>query len=510
MKNRTLASALTLTLAFGVALPLTQLVSVPEASAQDKSKSPAKQEIADADYVCKELKRLLDLSGWESKENVIGMIEEQVKTCDEAVAKVKKADPKWDVSAWTKLIADGKARAKKAREALGTKKPAAPTGPDPKNSPAYDDIVLTQGAMTSLEKKLADKTDWATDQSARESAKTAIEGVEGGIGRIKKKDPKWDLSAWEKTVKEARARLKVAQDAVDKKESVDKKNYDTYQAYTWTLSKVETGIELLQKVNTKPADLKIESEQIFGNMVKAIAGVEALDKECKEKKYATVPVPGFYKNIKPAAVEGCKLAAGWKEGGKKYVEVEAKGGAKNESARLTKVIENMKAGKSIEANDHGRLLDPSKAVEAIKGIYDKGGKTFDFTTEASTYDPIKTVAESYPKALEEAGKTSRWDKAAKLQDAGITAAVASDHKKGGPLPEGQVIRVASVNDWFVEKDVWGVPVKRTRSADALVKIKGEGYCRLYARSFESFFKNGVWSKPSWIMAGSTFKISSCQ
>jgi len=43
---------------------------------------------------------------------------------------------------------------------------------DPSKSPAADDITLTKGAMSRLEKNLADKADWATDKKARETART--------------------------------------------------------------------------------------------------------------------------------------------------------------------------------------------------------------------------------------------------------------------------------------------------------------------------------------------------
>src|SRR3954470_20156086 len=102
MKSRPL-----LALALPLASPVAPGLAAPTAAlAQNKDASPAKREIADADYDCKELSRLLGLSGWESEKNRIASIEDQAKSCEENVAKVKKADPKWNVGAWEKLLVD--------------------------------------------------------------------------------------------------------------------------------------------------------------------------------------------------------------------------------------------------------------------------------------------------------------------------------------------------------------------------------------------------------------------
>jgi hypothetical protein len=245
-------------------------------------------------------------------------------------------------------------------------------------------------------------------------------------------------------------------------------------------------------------------------MVAAIAAVDELDRGCKEKGYTNVsPIPSDYATYKPVAVDGCKLAAAWKDVGKRYVELQTKGATKREAERLERRIDGVKKGDTIEAADHARLLDPSSAVESFRKTYDKGAARFGGAVDAAWFEPIKAAAAKYPKALEEAGKTSRWDKAANLKDAALAAVITADHAKGGQLPEGQVVRTGSFADWTVEKDVFGVPVKRTKNAMALVKIKGETYCRVYARGFESKY-DGSWGKPFWYTAGATFAVSSCQ
>ena len=65
----------------------------------------------------------------------------------------------------------------------------ASSGPNASSSAASDDIALTGGQLLSLEKKVADKTDWATDKDKRESARTAIQGFESGIKRIIDRTP---------------------------------------------------------------------------------------------------------------------------------------------------------------------------------------------------------------------------------------------------------------------------------------------------------------------------------
>ena len=200
MKPRTL-----LAVALTLASPVVHGLTAPRAAlAQSKDTSPAKREIGDADYVCKELSRQVGLSGWESEKHRISSVEEQAKSCGDEVAKVKKADPKWNVGTWEKLISDALARTKKAKDALGSAPPPKKdTGPDASKSPAENDIVLTRGSVSYLEKKMADTTDLATDTGKLESARSALNSVQGGLKRIKAADPKWDVSAWEKIVKDA-------------------------------------------------------------------------------------------------------------------------------------------------------------------------------------------------------------------------------------------------------------------------------------------------------------------
>lgn len=393
-------------------------------------------------------------------------------------------------------------------------KPAAPAkdpaaGAD--KSPASDDIVLTKGAVSHLQKKMADTTDLGTDKSKLDSFKIALTSVQGGLKRIKAADPKWDVSAWESIVKEAEARLKKGEQAVAAKDAADLSNEHSYRDYVWKLSSVQDGMALLAELESKPNDVKIYSkDQIFGNMAKNIAGVEELDKDCKAKKYdkLTVIPPSYVKEI-PAA-EGCKRAAKWKELGKKFVELQARGGAAREVTRLQGVIDRAKKGEKIEAADHDNLLHADAHITRFKADYDKGGQAFGLVTEAAWYEPIKTVAATYPAALAEAEKTSRWDKQAVFLDQGTSSAVIKQHQKGGIMAEGQVIKTAARQDWSVETDFWKVPVSRSRSVDVLVKIKGETYCRLYSRSAGSSFRNGAWQPTSVGGGESTFRISACK
>lgn len=484
------------------------LVEVPVAHAQDKTKSPAQREINDAEYILKDLTRILGISGWENDKNKIANIESAAKDCADAVAKVKKADPKWNVSAYEKTISDAQARAKKAKDTLGSA-PAKPAGPDASKSPASDDIALTNGSVIGLEKKLADKTDWSTDASKLDSAKTALEGVESGLKRIKSKDPKWDVSAWEKLVKDGRARLKTAQDIVEKRDAADKKNEDEYKDYTWKLSAVREGYDLLEKLDSKPADVKIFSKnQVVGNMAKAIAAVDSLDKACKEKKYEKLTIPGFYKKEVPAT-KACPIAAKWKALGKKYIELQVKGGVPKEVQFLEGVIAAMKKGESIEANEHNGLVNPDKRIEYYRKDYDEAAKTLGTTTETTWYDPIKTAAAPYAAALKEAEKTSRFDKDAKIPDQGAAAAVAKQHTKGGMMSEGQVIKVNAYSDWSVKKNIVGTPVSRERSVVVMVKIKDESYCRIYYRNAFSPY-NGGWGTTSVGGGESKLKVSACK
>jgi hypothetical protein len=314
MKSRTLL-ALALTLASPVALGL---VAPRAAVAQDKNASPAKREINDADYDCKELTRLSGLSGWESAKSRIESVEDQAKSCEANVAKVKKVDPKWDVSAWNKVITDSRARAKKARDGLGSASTTkADSGPDASKSPASDDIVMTKGAVGYLEKKMADPTDVGADAGKLDSLKSALVSVQGGLKRIKSADPKWDVSAWEKIAKDADARLKKGQQAAEATGAAELANEHAYQAYVWKLSSVQDGMALLADLEKKPNEMKIYTkDQIFGNMAKNLAAVEGLDADCKAKHFdkLTVSPPLYSKELH--SDEGCKRAAKWKELGK--------------------------------------------------------------------------------------------------------------------------------------------------------------------------------------------------
>jgi hypothetical protein len=507
MKPRTLL-ALALTLASPVAAGL---VAPRAAVAQNKDASPAKREIADADYDCKELTRLTGLSGWESAKNKIEMVEDQARSCEGNVAKVKKADPKWNVSTWDKLVADSRARAKKARDGLGSTPAAkADTGPDASKSPASDDIALTKGAASFLQKKMDDPADVGADTGKLDSLKSALISVQGGIKRIKAADPKWDVSSWEKLAKDADARLKKGQSAVASKDAADSANEHAYQAYVWKLSSVQDGMALLADLESKPNEVKIYSkDQIFGNMAKNLAAVEALDRDCKEKHFDKLSViPPLYVKELHADV-ACKRAAKWKDLGKKFVEIEARGGAKREVGRIESVIAGVKKGESIEAADHERFLGIDDYLARFKADYDKGGAAFAVVSDLAWFDSVKTAAGKYPAALTEAQATSRWDKTYTYGDQGTTSDVTKQHQKGGMMPEGQVIKVAAYDDWSVEKDVWNVPVSRSRGVAELVKIKGETWCRLYDRTAGASFKGG-WT-PVGVGGGeSKFRISACK
>lgn len=505
-----------LAVALTLASPVVHGLAAPRAAlAQgNKDTSPAKREIADADYDCKELSRLVGLSGWESAKGRIASIEDQAKSCEGNVAKVKKADPKWNVGPWEKLISDARARAKKAKDGLGSASSTASkadSGPDASKSPASDDIALTKGAVSYLEKKMADPTDLGTDANKLDSAKSALKSVQGGLKRIKAADPKWDVSAWEKIAKDAEARVQKGEQAAAAKGAADSANEHAYSAYAGKLRSVSDGMELLDSVEKKPNEVKIYSkDQIFGNMAKAIAAVGALDKECKDKHYDKLTViPSFYVKELPA-VEGCKRAAKWKELGKKFVEIQARGGAKREASRIEGVLAEVKKGEKIEAADHDRFLHVDDYITRFKADYDKGGQAFDAATDNSWFEPVKTATAAYPAALAEAQKTSRWDKQATISEQGTTASVTKQHQKGGMMDPGQVIKAATWSEWFVDKDVWNQPVSRSRDVVVLVKITGEAWCRIYARTAGSTFNHGAWA-PTEVYGGeSKFRISACK
>ncbi|MFO0755780.1 MAG: hypothetical protein U0359_04785 [Byssovorax sp.] len=388
---------------------------------------------------------------------------------------------------------------------------ALAAAPDPSKSPASDDIALTQGAVSYLQKKMADTTDVGTDAGKLDSLKTALQSVQGGLKRIKAADPKWDVSAWEKIAADADARVKKGESAAAAKGASDLANEHAYRDYVWKLSSVKDGMDLLADLEKKPDAVKIyDKNQIFGNMAKSLAAVEALDKDCKEKHFdkLTVIPPSYVREI-PAA-EGCKRAAKWKELGKKFVELEARGGAKREAGRVANVLAVVKNGDPIEAADHERFLHVDDYLGRFKGDYDKGAQAFGLTTDVAWYGDIKAAAAGYPAALAEAAKTSRWDKQATQVDGGTSAAVTKQHQKGGMMSPGQVIKVAAWDGWAVEKDAWNVPVSRSRGVVVMVKITGETYCRVYSRTAGASFSGGAWSATGVDGGESSFRISACK
>jgi hypothetical protein len=386
---------------------------------------------------------------------------------------------------------------------------AAPTkAADSSKSPAKDDILLTQGQVSALEKKLADKTDWGTDGKARDSARSAVQGVSAGISRIRAADPKWDVSAWEALVKKASARLKSADETAAKTEGKAADGATVYYQFKSEASKLTDTLKLLDAIKNKPSELPIESEQIIAKTMPAIAAVASLDAFCKKSNIAALPVPVGESQVK--AAEKCKLAASWKELGKSHLGLQVAGGVKREADRLGAVIAKAKKGESVDVSRHLDLLDPKRSIERTKAPYVEGAKTFELTLTDARFEPITAAAKPYAEALVEAGKASRWDSAAKLADASIAAAVAADYAKGSDLGEGKLVRQGSVADWYVEKDGLGRPVKRSRDALVLVQMKGEAYCRLSSRSFESTFANGAWSKPYSRGGLASFRVSACK
>lgn len=393
--------------------------------------------------------------------------------------------------------------------AVTTASPAA-FAADASASPASDDIALTGGQVISLEKKMKDTTDWATDPAKRDSGKTAIEGVESGLKRIKKKDPKWDVSTWESLVKTARARLKKAEDVASAKDAADKANEDSYREYVGKLSTVREGFDLLVKLDKNPGSVDIYSKnQIVGNMAKAIASVDALAKACNQKAYDKLTIPSFYKKDPPAA-DACKLAERWKTLGQTYMDLQVKGGVPKEVKRLQGVVGAATKGEYVEASDHNGLLDPEKHIERYRKDYDAAAKLLGATVAASAFEGINGVAKSYADALTEAQKVSRFDPKSKIVDPAAAAAVAKQYKKGGSMGEGQVIKVAAAYDWSVKTNILDRPVSRERDVHVLVKVKGESFCRVYFRDAFQAYQLGAW-KPMVVSGGeSKFRISACK
>ncbi len=387
---------------------------------------------------------------------------------------------------------------------------AAIAAPDPSKSPASDDIVMGGGAKSHLEKKLADKADWGTDASARESGKTAIEGLKGYVTRIKKKDPKWDVSDWEKLVKQGEDRLAKADAVVAKGAASDKDNHDRYQAYVWGKSKVADALTLIGKVQSKPNDVEISSDQWFEKNVAAIAKIAELDKTCKDKKSAAAKAPPEYSKETPNAADGCKLASNWKSLGVKYFELQGRGQAKADAARLTTITASIKKGEAVEFNDYRNLTDTAAHIARKTTSFDKWGTPVGAKADAKWFDATTKLGAEFPAVLKTAGETSRWDASANKVDPGTTALVAGNHKAGGDSSEGDVIKVAAKLDWLVEKDHWNVPTTRNRTVDVMVKEKGASHCLIYTRSVSSTFKSGAWSKPFTMGALGKLKVSACK
>jgi hypothetical protein len=368
--------------------------------------------------------------------------------------------------------------------------------------------MLTQGALRGLEKKLADSADWGTNKDARESARTSIQSVEAGLGRIKKNDPKWNTSDMEKTLKAAKERLKKADDQVQKQEGDAEGWRKAYREYVDIENKLDGTLKFLDQMQSKPNDVQIDSEQGYRGSVADIAAVEQLDNACKAKGFGKLKQHPEYKTV-VAAELGCRLAASWKQLGTKYVEIQVKGGAKREADRLDKAVEKVKRGEPISAQNHGQLLDPKGYIESLKKQYEEPAKAFGAPVDAAWLDAINGVATKYPAALAEAAKTSRWDSTAKIQDGAATALFAAAHGKGGEMPAGKVLKVAAFADWSVDKDAFGTPVSRERDVQVLVQVSGESYCRVYGAVVKASYKGG-WSAPFTMGGGATIRISACK
>jgi hypothetical protein len=381
---------------------------------------------------------------------------------------------------------------------------------DASKSPAADDIMLGEGSKSHLEKKLADKADWGTDSSARESGKTAIDSLKSAIKRVKQKDPKWDLSAWEKVLKQGEDRLAKAEATAGQAASADKDNYERYKAYVWGKSEVADALTLIGKVQVKPNDVEISSDQWFEKNIAAIVKIEKLDKTCKDKKSLTAKAPPEYSKETPNAADGCKLAASWKALGKKYFELQAKGQAKADAARHTTVTASIKKGEAVEFNDYKNLSDTAAHIARKASNFDKWGKPVEAKTDTKWFDATSKLGADFPAVLKTASETSRWDATANKVDPGTTALFAANHKAGGDSSEADVIKVAAKLDWLVEKDMWNVPTTRNRTVDVMVKEKGASHCIVYTRSVSSTFKSGAWSKPFSMGALGKLKVSACK
>lgn len=380
---------------------------------------------------------------------------------------------------------------------------------DPKKSPASDHIVLTQGAVSRLEKILADTADWAKDRGARERARTSIQMVEPGLARIRKADPAWDLKAWEKTVAAVKARLAAADAALEKDAAAVKAVDDLRREFLGTATKVREGLELLAALDTKPDSLSINTPNTVGERLGQIAAVKSLDELCKAKNLAAVPAESFKGQYLDPAV-GCRLAASHRDLAAKYFELQVRGNVARKVQSIERAIERAKTGDVIDVAEYLDMLKPAPGIDALRSDLNAAGKGFGFAADAASFEPASAAAAGYPAALAEAAKTSRWSAQAKFPDVGITAALAGDFTgKPDSGPKGKVLRAASFTDWMIDKDYLNRPASRTRNVLVIVKIDGEAHCRIYERTLEEKFTNGAWGRP-YGPGGYSFRVSSCK
>ncbi len=378
--------------------------------------------------------------------------------------------------------------------------------PDPKRSPARDEIVLAQGAINRLEKNLADKADWAKDRAARERARTSIQMVEPALARIQKADAAWDLTRWNKLLADAKARLAAADGALAK-DAADKKAVDNLvYEYSSAVSRVHEAMELLQTIDRKPASLEPRTADTVARTLAGIAQVKSVDELCKVKNLASLAAAGdTYRN--PAV--GCPLAARYRELGGKYLELQVRNDVAREAASFQQTVEKAKAGESIEIGTHQYMLAPANAIAAMRTRFEAAGKDLGLVVDEAWLEPISAATTGYRDALAEGARTSRWDPRAKLAVGQIAAQIAGDYKPGGELEKGKVLRVAAFHDWSVETDYTKRPVSRSRSVQVLVKIDGETFCRVYGRELEAKFSNGKWG-PAYGKGISSFRVSACK
>ena len=256
------------------------------------------------------------------------------------------------------------------------------------------------------------------------------------------------------------------------------------QAYKNDADTNQTVLDFVKSVRADGGGSMTAKE--MQNRWKASEALSGFAARCA-KEYAYVDRVSRYGAEK---VENCKNAAEWKALLTSSFESGASANVKAIAEEVRHTVARLKEGSSVDGPSIKKLVDSSAHIRDIRPDFEVLFQTMGRPIPADLFAPIEVASRDSSSAIATALTKTRY-KAAKFSDAGILAAV----KSAFATKSISVLQVSQdSNEWQIQKDDLGTPLKRIRVSVSLTRAPQESFCRLYNPfAFQPYAGGGKYS-----------------